>query len=244
MIFHILTLFPEMIEQTLSHSVIGRGQEAQQITINPVNIRDYSKSKHKKVDDYPYGGGPGMVMQPEPIYDAYCSIVEQKENKPRVVFLTPQGKTLNQQMAHELAKEEELILLCGHYEGIDERVIEEIVTDEVSIGDYVLTGGELGACVLIDAVGRLVPGVLGCEESFEDESFSHHLLEYPQYTRPAIYHDKEIPEVLRSGHHKNIDAWRRQQSLRRTALKRSDLLEKAELDKEDLRFLQGENLLK
>lgn len=244
MIFHILTLFPDMIKETLSHSIMGRSQEKEQIKINPVNIRDFSKSKHKKVDDYPYGGGPGMVMQPEPIYDAYQSIVADKEKKPRVIFLTPQGKTLNQKMAHELAAEDELILLCGHYEGVDERVIEEIVTDEVSIGDFVLTGGELGAMVLIDAVARLVPGVLGCDESFEDESFSKHLLEYPQYTRPAIYHGVEIPEVLRSGHHKNIDLWRRQQSLARTAKKRPDLFEKAELTKADHQYLRDENLLK
>lgn len=238
MIFHVLTLFPEMIDETVSHSVIGRAINNEQIHVNSINIRDYANNKHKQVDDYPYGGGPGMVMQPGPIYDAYQALLSGKERK-RVVFLTPQGKTFSQNMAKEFAKEEELVLLCGHYEGIDERVIEEIVTDEVSIGDYVLTGGELGAVVMIDAIARLVPGVLGSDDSSVDESFSNNLLEYPQYTRPKDFLGKSVPDILTSGHHANIDKWRREQSLIRTIQKRPDLIEKAALSVEEHRFIKS-----
>ncbi|MGE5473112.1 MAG: tRNA (guanosine(37)-N1)-methyltransferase TrmD [Ignavibacteriales bacterium] len=220
--FDILTLFPGMFDITLGDSIIGRARQAGLLEINTVQIRDFSTNKHKSVDDYPYGGGPGMVMQAQPIYDAYISIAKELEYKPRVIYMTPQGKTLNQEMARELSQEEHLILLCGHYEGIDERVIEEIVTDEISIGDYVLTGGEIPAMVLIDAVGRLVPGVLA-EASCEQESFSQGLLEYPQYTRPVEFRGKQVPEVLLSGHHANIEKWRHEQAVERTKRKRPEL---------------------
>jgi tRNA (guanine37-N1)-methyltransferase len=231
--YHVLTLFPEMIEQGLSASILGKAQEKGLIQLNLVNIRDYADNKHKQVDDYPYGGGAGMVMQPQPIFDAYNSIVGQLTHKPRMIYLTPQGKTFDQEMAIELSKEESLIFLCGHYEGVDERVVENIVTDEVSIGDYVLTGGELAVMVIIDAISRLIPGVLNNKESAETETFHDHLLEYPQYTRPADYNGLKVPEVLLSGHHEKIEKWRREQSLLRTAVKRPDLLKKANLsDKE------------
>lgn len=221
--FHILTLFPEMVMDGLNTSIIGRAIEAGLIEINAVNIRDYSTNKHMKVDDYPYGGGAGLVMQPEPIYRAYKDIEKDMKKKPRVVYLTPQGTTFHQEMAKELAKEEELVFLCGHYEGIDERVLEEIVTDYVSIGDYVLTGGELPAMVMIDSISRLVPGVLHNDDSAGDESFENGLLEYPQYTRPPVFLDKEVPEVLLSGHHENIRKWRHEQSVKRTKERRPDL---------------------
>jgi len=218
--FNVLTLFPEMFA-LLETSILGRAKSNGKIEINLINIRDFSKSKHKKVDDTPYGGGAGMVIRPDVVYDAYDSI----ENKTaKVIYLTPQGKTLTQQKVKELSKEKELILLCGHYEGIDERVLEEIVDEEISIGDYVLTGGELPAMVLIDSVSRYVDGVLS-EGSVEEESFSNGLLEYPQYTRPEVFMDKKVPDVLISGHHKNIEEWRKQKSLERTKLKRPDLLE-------------------
>ena len=238
--FHILTLFPELINDTLSHSITGRAIKEEIIGINAVNIRDFTKNKHRHVDDYPYGGGAGMVMQPQPVYDAYKSIVD-KEGDMRVVFMTPQGRRFDQSIAEELSEEKNIMLLCGHYEGIDERVVEEIVTDEISIGDFILTGGELAAITIIDAVSRLIPGVLGKEESFEDESFSDGLLEYPQYTRPEIWHDKQVPEVLLSGHHGNIEKWRRQQSLKRTFERRPELLEQEEvqeaLTKKDREYL-------
>jgi len=219
--FYVLTLFPEMIEGVVSQSIIGRAKENCIIDVECVNIRDFTENKHKKVDDYPYGGGAGMVMQAPPIYKAYESL--RKDKKVRVVFVTPSGKTFTQNMAKEFASEDELIILCGHYEGIDERVIDEIVTDEISIGDYVLTGGELPACVLIDAVSRLVPGVLNKEESFENESFENNLLEYPQYTRPPVFMGREVPEVLLSGHHKNIAKWRLEKSIDKTKKVRPDL---------------------
>ena len=221
--FHIFTLFPEMVMDGLNTSIIGRAIEAGLIEINAVNIRDYSTNKHMKVDDYPYGGGAGLVMQPEPIYRAYKDLEKDMKKKPRVVYLTPQGTTFHQEMAKELAKEEELVFLCGHYEGIDERVLEEIVTDYVSIGDYVLTGGELPAMVMIDSISRLVPGVLHNDDSAGDESFENGLLEYPQYTRPPVFLDKEVPEVLLSGHHENIRKWRHEQSVKRTKERRPDL---------------------
>ena len=217
----------------LNTSIIGRAIEAGLLEINAVNIRDYSTNKHMKVDDYPYGGGAGLVMQPEPVYRAYEDLTKDMKKKPRVVYLTPQGTTFHQEMAKELAKEEELVFLCGHYEGIDERVLEEIVTDYVSIGDYVLTGGELPAMVMIDSISRLVPGVLHNDDSAGDESFENGLLEYPQYTRPSVFLDKEVPEVLLSGHHENIRKWRHEQSVKRTKERRPDLWEAYEKGTEE-----------
>lgn len=217
----------------LNTSIIGRAIEARLLEINAVNIRDYSTNKHMKVDDYPYGGGAGLVMQPEPVYRAYKDLEKDMKKKPRVVYLTPQGTTFHQEMAKELAKEEELVFLCGHYEGIDERVLEEIVTDYVSIGDYVLTGGELPAMVMIDSISRLVPGVLHNDDSAGDESFENGLLEYPQYTRPPVFLDKEVPEVLLSGHHENIRKWRHEQSVKRTKERRPDLWEAYEKGMEE-----------
>lgn len=235
--FYVLTLFPEMIQNGLSHSILGRAQQEQKIHLSCINIRDFSTNKYRQVDDYPYGGGAGMVMQPQPIFDAYQSI-ETSGKRPRVLYMTPQGKPFEQEMAKEFSQEENLIFLCGHYEGIDERVIEEIVTDEVSIGDFVLTGGELAAMVIMDAVARLIPGVLGKSASCEEESFSGHLLEYPQYTRPQEFREHVVPEILLSGHHGNIEKWRKEQSLIRTLQKRPDLLDKAELSPKEREFLQ------
>ena len=217
--FDVLTLFPEMF-QSLQESIIGRAMEKKLIQINLINIRDFSKDKHKKVDDTPYGGGVGMVIRPDVVYDAYKSI---QDKKAKVIYLSPQGKVLNQDKVKELSTEEHLILLCGHYEGIDQRVLDEIVDEEISIGDYVLTGGELPAMVLIDAVSRYVTGVLN-EDSTKEESFSNKLLEYPQYTRPEEFRGKRVPEVLVSGHHKNIKEWREEKSLEVTKKKRPDLL--------------------
>jgi tRNA (guanine37-N1)-methyltransferase len=229
--YNVLTLFPEMIKQGLDTSIIGRAMEKGLLELDTVDIRDFTTNKHKKVDDYPYGGGAGMVMQAEPVYNAYQSIIDNRidEKKPRVIFLTPQGKVFNQTIAKELAAEKELIFLCGHYEGIDERVLEMIVTDNISIGDYVLTGGELAAMVVIDAVSRLVPGVLNNDVSAEIESFHDNLLEYPQYTRPEEFHGIKVPEVLLSGHHGNIEKWRRKQSIQRTIDRRPDLINDANL---------------
>lgn len=222
--FYILTLFPEMIETVLSTSIIGRAVEKGLLSYEAVNIRDFSASKHKKVDDYPYGGGAGMVMQAQPIYDAWESVIKKASHPVRTVYLTPQGETFSQGKAKELALEEDLILLCGHYEGVDERVLEEIVTDHISIGDYVLTGGELPAVVVVDAVSRMVPGVLSNQESKETESFEEGLLEYPQYSRPEVWRGKAVPPVLLSGNHQKVDEWRREQSLLRTRERRPDLL--------------------
>lgn len=227
--FDILSLFPEMFEP-LKSSIIGRAEKNEFIKINLINIRDFSNDKHKKVDDTPYGGGAGMVMMPNVVYDAYSSI-EDKDNA-KVIYLTPQGKTLTQKKVVDLSKEKHLILLCGHYEGIDQRVIDEIVDEEISIGDYVLTGGELPAMVLIDAVSRFVSGVLS-NGSNEDESFTNGLLEYPQFTRPEIFLDKKVPEILISGNHEKINEWRKIESLRNTYLKRPDLLDDISLSKED-----------
>ena len=227
--YHVLTLFPEMIENGMSTSITGRAITKGLLSLEAINIRDFAFNKHQKVDDYPYGGGAGMLMQAEPVYLSYESIAERIGRKPRVIFLTPQGKTFNQDMAKEFALEEDLVFLCGHYEGIDERVLEEIVTDYVSIGDYVLTGGELPAMVMMDSISRMVPGVLNNQESGETESFSGNLLEYPQYSRPEEWHGKKVPEVLLSGHHANVDKWRREQSIIRTAKWRPDLLPKADL---------------
>ena len=235
--FHVLTLFPEMITQGLGVSIMGRAIEKNLISINAVNIRDFSQNKHMKVDDYPYGGGAGMVMQAQPVYDAYKSIEDKCQKKPRVIYMTPQGRVFNQKIAEELAKEEELIFLCGHYEGIDERVLEEIVTDNISIGDFVLTGGEMPAMIMIDAIARLVPDVLHNDVSAEIESFHDNLLEYPQYTRPEEVLGRKVPEVLMSGHHGNIEKWRREQSIIRTAQRRPDLLENANLTDKEKKFL-------
>ncbi len=212
-----------MVMGGLNSSIIGRAIQKELLTIEAINIRDYAQNKHNRVDDYPYGGGAGMLMQAEPIYQAYQEIADKSKKKPRVVYLSPQGKTFNQDMAIEYAKEEELVLLCGHYEGIDERVLEEIVTDYVSIGDYVLTGGELPAMVMVDAMARFVPGVLHNESSAEFESFQDGLLEYPHYTRPEEWRGKKVPEVLMSGHHANIETWRHEQSKLRTQERRPDL---------------------
>ncbi|MEY8334373.1 tRNA (guanosine(37)-N1)-methyltransferase TrmD [Lachnospiraceae bacterium 47-T17] len=231
--FYILTLFPDMVSQGLSTSIIGRAADRGLLHIECINIRDYTKDKHKKVDDYPYGGGAGMLMQAQPVYDAWKSVAERLGKRPRTVYLTPQGRTFCQQQAKELAGEEELVLLCGHYEGIDERVLEEIVTDYVSIGDYVLTGGELAAMVVADAVSRMVPGVLTNDSSGILESFEGNLLEYPQYSRPEEWMGKKVPAILLSGDHAKVDAWRREQSLIRTAARRPDLLEKAQLSEKE-----------
>ncbi len=224
--FHILTLFPDMVRDGLHTSILGRAAQNGHISMNVVNIRDYTLDKHKKVDDYPYGGGAGMLMQAQPVYDAHKAVCEERGKKIRTVYVTPQGSVFNQQMAIDFAKEEDLIILCGHYEGIDERVLEEVVTDYVSIGDYVLTGGELAAMVMVDAISRMVPGVLSNEDSGVTESFYDNLLEYPQYSRPEVWNDKKVPEVLLSGHHKNIEKWRLEQSIKRTKERRPDLYEK------------------
>lgn len=223
--YYVMTLFPDMIMNGLNTSITGRAKEKGIINFEAVNIRDFTKEKHGHVDDYPYGGGAGMVMQAQPIYDAYKYIEGKTGGSTRVIYMTPQGKVFNQQMAKELSCEENIIFLCGHYEGVDERVLEMIVTDNVSIGDYVLTGGELPAMVMIDTISRLVPGVLNNDSSAMDESFSENLLEYPQYTRPEEFMGKKVPEVLLSGHHANIAAWRKEQSLVRTRSRRPDLLE-------------------
>ena len=233
--FHILTLFPEMVEQGLNTSIIGRAAAKGLLSINAVNIRDYTTEKHGKVDDYPYGGGAGMLMQAQPVYDACMAV---KGDKPtRVIYMTPQGQIFTQEKAQELSKEEELIFLCGHYEGIDERVLEMIVTDNVSIGDYVLTGGELPAMVMIDSISRNVPGVLNNDVSAEFETFHDNLLEYPQYTRPVEFMGRQVPDVLLSGHHGKVDEWRRQQSILRTYNARPDLLKDAVLSNKEKAYL-------
>lgn len=239
--FHVMTLFPEMIEQGMATSILGRAMEKGLISLDAVNIRDYTLDKHKRVDDYPYGGGAGMVMSADPVVRCYRALQEGMHGaKHRVIYLTPQGATFTQTMAEELAQEEELVFLCGHYEGIDERALEMIVTDQVSIGDYVLTGGELPVMVMMDAISRLVPGVLNNQESSEFETFHDHLLEYPQYTRPEVYEGRRVPEVLLSGHHARIEEWRRQQSILRTKKVRPELLEKAIeeklLSKKEMKF--------
>ena len=231
--FHILTLFPDMVENGLKTSITGRAIESGAISVEAVDIRDYTTDKHRHVDDAPYGGGAGMVIQPAPVCDAYEALCKKLGKRPRVIYMTPQGRVFNQSIAQELAKEEDLVFLCGHYEGIDERVLEEIVTDYVSIGDYVLTGGELPAMVMVDAISRLVPGVLHNNVSAEFESFQDNLLEYPQYSRPEEWHGKKVPPVLMSGHHANIEKWRREQSILRTYERRPDLLEKSNLTEKE-----------
>ena len=235
--FHVLTLFPEMIMNGLETSILGRAAAKGIVSFEAVNIRDYTLERHGKVDDYPYGGGAGMVMQAEPIYRAYEALVEKIGKKPRVIYMTPQGKTFNQNIAEDLAKEEDLVFLCGHYEGVDERVLEMIATDYLSAGDYVLTGGELPAMMMIDCISRLVPGVLNNNVSAEFETFHDNLLEYPQYTRPEVFMGKKVPDILLSGHHANVEKWRREQSIIRTLNNRPELLEDAVLSKKEQKFL-------
>lgn len=226
--FHIMTLFPDMVRDGLNTSILARAVQRELISITTYNIRDYTSDKHKKVDDYTYGGGAGMLMQAQPVYDCYAAVTAAQRTRQRIrtIYVTPQGKTFDQKMAGELASEEQLIFLCGHYEGVDERVLEEIVTDYISIGDYVLTGGELAAMVMVDAIARLVPGVLNNHDSAQTESFTDHLLEYPQYSRPEVWHDKRVPEILLSGDHAKVDAWRLEQSIARTKERRPDLYER------------------
>ncbi len=233
----ILTLFPEMCNAYLSESIIGRARSAGKVQIECVDIRDYTKDKHRRVDDTPYGGGMGMIMQVDPVYDCFQAICEKDGTVPHLIYLTPQGKTLTQKRVVELSKLDNIALLCGHYEGIDERVIEELQPEEISVGDYVLTGGELPALILADSISRMLPGVLSNDECFEEESHFNSLLEYPQYTRPYEWRGRKVPDVLLTGHHANVDKWRREQSLKRTAERRPDMLEKADLTKEDRKYL-------
>ena len=235
----IATLFPEMCETVLNESIIGRARKKGILELYTHNIRDYTMDKHRRVDDTPYGGGMGMLMQAEPIYCCYQDIVQKSGNTPHVIYMSPQGKPLTQKKAIQLSQQEHLLLICGHYEGVDERIIEEIVDEEISIGDYVLTGGELSALVLVDCVGRLQEGVLSSSECFEEESHFNGLLEYPQYTRPPVWHEKQVPEVLLSGHHANIAKWRREMSLLRTLKKRPDMLDSADLTENDLKFIKN-----
>lgn len=237
--YHVMTLFPEMIEQGMNTSIIGRAMAKGLLSLSTINIRDYSVTGNGRIDDYPYGGGAGMVMQAEPVCRAYEALIERIGYKPRLIYLTPQGKVFNQKMAEEFAQEKDLIFLCGHYEGIDERVLEKIATDFVSIGDYVLTGGELPSMVMMDSIARMVPGVLSNQESGQTESFQGNLLEYPQYSRPEVWRDKAVPSVLLSGHHGNVERWRRDQSLLRTLHARPELMEGVQLDKKDRRFLHA-----
>ena len=236
--FHVLTLFPDMITQGLGMSIIGRASERGLIEVEALNIRDYAENKHNKVDDYPYGGGAGMLMQAGPVVRACRDVEARIGKKPRVIYMTPQGRPFTQKIAEELATEEDLVFLCGHYEGIDERALELCVTDFLSAGDFVLTGGELPAMMMIDCISRLVPGVLNNEVSAEFESFQDNLLEYPQYSRPVEFEGLRVPDVLLSGHHANIEAWRREKSLERTLKWRPDLLENCELTKKDLAYLK------
>ena len=238
--FVVLTLFKDMVKSVMNSSIMGRAIDKDIISLNVIDIRDYACNKHNRVDDYPYGGGAGMVMQAEPVYKA-CEAAKNlvgREKKARIIYLSPVGRTFNQEVAKELAREDNLIFLCGHYEGIDERVLETEVDDYISLGDFVLTGGELPALCIMDAVSRLVPGVLNNDDSISDESFEGNTLEYPQYTRPEIFMDKAVPDVLLSGHHANISRWRREQSLLRTMKMRPDLMEKVEFDKNDIKFLE------
>lgn len=236
--FHVLTLFPDMITQGLGTSILGRASERGLIEVEALNIRDYAENKHNKVDDYPYGGGAGMLMQAGPVVRACRDVEARIGKKPRVIYMTPQGRPFTQKIAEELATEEDLVFLCGHYEGIDERALELCVTDFLSAGDFVLTGGELPAMMMIDCISRLVPGVLNNEVSAEFESFQDNLLEYPQYSRPVEFEGLRVPDVLLSGHHANIEAWRREKSLERTLRWRPDLLEDCELTKKDLAYLK------
>ncbi len=233
----IMTLFPDMCLAYLGESIIGRARAAGKVQIECTDIRDYTLDKHRRVDDTPYGGGMGMIMQAQPIYDCYQDICRKTETKPHLIYLTPQGKTLTQERVKELAQLDNIALLCGHYEGVDERVIEELQPEEISVGDYVLTGGELPALIVADAVSRMIPGVLSNDDCFTEESHYSSLLEYPQYTRPFEWRGRKVPEVLTTGHHANVDKWRREQSLERTAQRRPDMLEKAQLTAKDIKFL-------
>ena len=233
----LITLFPEMCQNVMSESIIGRAQNKGALKIECHQLRDYAFDKHKRVDDAPYGGGMGMIMQVDPVYDCFQAICEKDGTVPHLIYLTPQGKTLTQKRVVELSKLDNIALLCGHYEGIDERVIEELQPEEISVGDYVLTGGELPALILADSVSRMLPGVLSNDECFEEESHFNSLLEYPQYTRPYEWRGRKVPDVLLTGHHANVDKWRREQSLKRTAERRPDMLEKADLTKEDIKYL-------
>ncbi len=224
--FTILTLFPEMVRTVLDESIIGRAQKKGHIEIETFNIRDYTVNKQKQVDDYPYGGGTGMVMQCQPIYDCFRAATNGLEKKPHTVYMSPQGKVLTQEKVRQLATHEQIVILCGHYEGVDERILEEIVDEEISIGDYVLTGGEIPACILVDSISRMVDGVLRNEDAYQGESLYNGLLEYPQYSRPEVWNGRAVPEILLSGHHKNIETWRREMSIERTKVKRPDLYEK------------------
>lgn len=236
--FDILTLFPEMIEAVLGDSIIGRARDKGIIEINCVQIRDFANNKHRSVDDYPYGGGTGMVMQAQPIFDAYQSVCEGLDYKPETIYLSPQGKTFKQSTAKKLSKKGHIVLICGHYEGVDQRVLDEIVDSEISLGDFVLTGGEIAAMSVVDATARLIPGVLKSEESFSDESHFSGLLEYPQYTRPKEWNGRRVPEVLLSGHHKNIMAWKREMSLKTTFEKRRGMLSKAKLSEKERKMIE------
>lgn len=233
----IMTLFPDMCLAYLGESIIGRARAAGKVQIECTDIRDYTLDKHRRVDDTPYGGGMGMIIQAQPIYDCYQDICRKTGTKPHLIYLTPQGKTLTQERVKELAQLDNIALLCGHYEGVDERVIEELQPEEISVGDYVLTGGELPALIVADAVSRMIPGVLSNDDCFTEESHYSSLLEYPQYTRPFEWRGRKVPEVLTTGHHANVDKWRREQSLERTAQRRPDMLEKAQLTAKDIKFL-------
>lgn len=235
----IMTLFCDMCNSVLGESIIGRARAAGKVEINCRDIRDYTEDKHRRVDDKPYGGGMGMIMQAQPIFDCYRSLCDETGTRPHLLYMTPQGKTLTQDRVKELAKLDNIAILCGHYEGIDERVIEELQPEEISVGDYVLTGGELPALIVADSVSRMLPGVLSDDECFEEESHFSGLLEYPQYTHPAVWHDREVPDVLLSGHHANVDKWRRRQSLIRTRERRPDMFEKYELSRDDKKILSS-----
>lgn len=228
-----------MCNSVLGESIIGRARAAGKVEINCRDIRDYTEDKHRRVDDKPYGGGMGMIMQAQPIFDCYRSLCDETGTRPHLLYMTPQGKTLTQDRVKELAKLDNIAILCGHYEGIDERVIEELQPEEISVGDYVLTGGELPALIVADSISRMLPGVLSDDECFEEESHFSGLLEYPQYTHPAVWHDREVPDVLLSGHHANVDKWRRRQSLIRTRERRPDMFEKYELSKDDKKILSS-----
>ncbi|MCI6244307.1 MAG: tRNA (guanosine(37)-N1)-methyltransferase TrmD [Eubacterium sp.] len=234
----ILTLFPDKCNAYLSESIIGRARKAGKVQIECIDIRNYTKDKHRRVDDTPYGGGMGMIMQVEPVFDCFEALCNEIGERPHLIYLTPQGKTLTQQRVKELSKMNNIALLCGHYEGIDERVIEELQPEEISVGDYVLTGGELPALILADSISRMLPGVLSDDECFTEESHFSSLLEYPQYTRPYEWHGRKVPDVLLTGHHANVEKWRREQSLERTLERRPDMLEKADLSKKDREFLE------
>lgn len=243
----VLTLFPEMFEAVCGASIIKRALDKELFGLELINIRDYSEDKHRRVDDYPYGAGGGLVMQPMPIYAAYEDVVKREGKKPHVIYMSPQGKTFDQQKAIEISRRESVVLLCGHYEGVDQRVLDEIVDEEISLGDFVLTGGELAAMAVIDAAARMIPGVLDSEDTFSHESHFDGVLEYPQYTRPPVWRDRQVPEILLSGHHANIERWRREQSLAITAKKRPEMLDNAPLTEKDREFLKkmlanGENV--